>query len=122
MKPLRKDEDKDMDMTIIEAMDYIKDYDIDGITLTESGRGAAEIILAKRAGWTPTHALMLERVRNGVEKLPFKLAKTVSRTRLGDALDLARDITKVDRRKQKCKLRRKAAKARRRAAMEAAAA
>lgn len=122
MKPLRKDEDKDMDMTIIEAMDYIKDYDIDGITLTESGRGAAEIILAKRADWTPTHALMLERIRNGVEKLPLKLARTVSRTRLGDALDLVRDITKEDRRKQKCKLRRKAAKARRRAAMEGVAA
>ena len=122
MKPLRKDEDKDMDMTIIEAMDYIKDYDIDGITLTESGRGAAEIILAKRADWTPTHALMLERIRNGVEKLPLKLARTVSRTRLGDALDLVRYITKEDRRKQKCKLRRKAAKARRRAAMEGVAA
>ena len=122
MKPLRKDEDKDMDMTIIEAMDYIKDYDIDGITLTESGRGAAEIILAKRADWTPTHALMLARLRNGVEKLPLKLARTVSRTRLGDALDLVRDITKEDRRKQKCKLRRKAAKARRRAAMEGVAA
>ena len=122
MKPLRKDEDKDMDMTIIEAMDYIKEYDLDGITLTESGRGAAEIILAKRADWTPTHALMLERIRNGVEKLPLKLARTVSRTRLGDALDLVRDITKEDRRKQKCKLRRKAAKARRRAAMEGVAA
>ena len=122
MKPLRRDEDKDMDMTIIEAMDYIKDYDIDGITLTESGRGAAEIILAKRAGWTPTHALMLERIRSGVEKLPLKLARTVSRTRLGDALDLVRDITKEDRRKQKSKLRRKAAKARRRAAMEGVAA
>ena len=122
MEPLRKDEDKDMDMTIIEAMDYIKDYDIDGITLTESGRGAAEIILAKRADWTPTHALMLERIRNGVEKLPLKLARTVSRTRLGDALDLVRDITKEDRRKQKSKLRRKAAKARRRAAMEGVAA
>ena len=122
MKPLRKDEDKDMDMTIIEAMDYIKDYDIDGITLTESGRGAEEIILAKRAGWTPTHALMLERIRSGVEKLPLKLARTVSRTRLGDALDLVRDITKEDRRKQKSKLRRKAAKARRRAAMEGVAA
>ena len=122
MKPLRKDEDKDMDMTIIEAMDYIKEYDLDGMTLTESGRGAAEIILAKRADWTPTHALMLERIRNGVEKLPLKLARTVSRTRLGDALDLVRDITKEDRRKQKCKLRRKAAKARRRAAMEGVAA
>ena len=122
MEPLRKDEDKDMDMTIIEAMDYIKDYAIDGITLTESGRGAAEIILAKRADWTPTHALMLERIRNGVEKLPLKLARTVSRTRLGDALDLVRDITKEDRRKQKSKLRRKAAKARRRAAMEGVAA
>ena len=122
MKPLRKDEDKDMDMTIIEAMDYIKEYDLDGITLTESGRGAAEIILAKRADWTPTHALMLERIRNGVEKLPLKLARTVSRTRLGDALDLVRDITKEDRRKQKSKLRRKAAKARRRAAMEGVAA
>ena len=119
---MRKDEDKDMDMTIIEAMDYIKDYGIDGITLTESGRDAAEIILAKRSDWTPTHALMLERIRSGVEKLPLKLARTVSRTRLGDALDLVRDITKEDRRKQKSKLRRKAAKARRRAAMEGVAA
>lgn len=122
MEPLRKDEDKDMDMTINEAMDYIKAYDLDGITLTECGRGAAAIILEKRADWTPTHALMLERIRNGVEKLPFKLARTVSRTRLGDALDLVRDITMVDRRKQKSKLRRKAAKARRRAAMDSTAA
>ena len=122
MEPLRKEKDKDMDITINEAMDYIKAYDIDGITLTECGRGAAAIILEKRADWTPTHALMLERIRNGVEKLPFKLARTVSRTRLGDALDLVRDITKEDRRKQKSKLRRKAAKARRRAAMEGVAA
>lgn len=100
----------------------IKAYDLDGITLTECGRGAAAIILEKRADWTPTHALMLERIRNGVEKLPFKLARTVSRTRLGDALDLVRDITMVDRRKQKSKLRRKAAKARRRAAMDSTAA
>lgn len=111
-----------MNMTIKEAMDYIKAYEIDGITLTDSGRNAAMIILEKRKGWTPTHELMLIRLQNGVEKLPFKLARTVSRTRLGDALDLVRDLTRADRRKQKSKLRRKAAKARRRAAMEKAAA
>lgn len=109
-----------MNMTIKEAMDYIKAYEIDGITLTESGRNAAMIILEKRKGWSPTHELMLIRLQNGVEKLPFKLARTVSRTRLGDALELVRDLTRNDRRKQKCKLRRKAAKARRRAALAAA--
>ena len=108
-----------MDMTIIEAMDYVKAYEVDGIILTESGRNAAAIILERRATWTPTHALMLERIRNGVEKLPFKLARMVSRTRLGDALELVRKLTRVDRRKEKCKLRRKAAKARKRAAMAA---
>lgn len=108
-----------MDMTIIEAMDYVKAYEVDGITLTESGRNAAAIILERRATWTPPHALMLERIRNGVEKLPFKLARMVSRTRLGDALELVRKLTRVDRRKEKCKLRRKAAKARKRAAMAA---
>lgn len=110
------------DMTVTEAMDYVKAYDVDGITLTESGRGAAAIILEKRADWTPTHALMLERIRNGVEKFPFNLTRTVSRTRLGDALDLVRNITKDERRKQKTKLRRRAAKSRRRATMEVVAA
>ena len=109
-----------MDMTITEAMDYIKAYEIDGITLTDSGRAAAMTILERRKTWSPTHELMLIRLQNGVEKLPFKLGRTVNRTRLGDALELVRDLTRNDRRKQKCKLRRKAAKARRRAALAAA--
>ena len=111
-----------MSMTVIEAADYIKAYEVDGITLTESGRNAARIILEQRATWTPAHALMLERICNGVEKLPHKLVKLVKRTRLGDALELAKDMTRDSRRKQKSKLRRKAGKARRLAAMERAAA
>ena len=108
-----------MDMTIIEAMDYVKAYEVDGITLTENGRNAAAIILERRAEWTDSHALMLIRINNGVEKLPHKLVKLVKRTRLGDALELARKLTRVDRRKEKGKLRRKAAKARKHAAMAA---
>lgn len=110
-----------MDMTIIEAMDYVKAYEVDGITLTESGMGAARIILEHRAEWTDSHALMLSRIHNGVEKLPHKLVKLVKRTRLGDALELVRKLTRVDRRKEKCKLRRKAAKARRAAMARIAA-
>lgn len=110
-----------MDMTINEAMDYIKEIDLEGITLTESGRNAAAIILERRAEWTPTHALMLERIRNGVEKLPFKLERTVKRTRLGDAIALAMELTRDSLRTMKKKARRKAAKARR-AAMERTAA
>ena len=108
-----------MGMTIIEAADYVRAYDLDGISLTESGRGAAESILAHREAWTSTHALMLERIRGGMDKLPHRLVKLVARTRLGDALALARDMTKGSLRKEKCKARRKAARERRKAAMAA---
>ena len=107
-------------MTVTEMQDYIADYTIDGITLTESGRNAAITILEGRKTWTDSHNLMLWRLQNGVQPLPFKLGRLVNRTRLGDAIELARNLTREDRRKQKSKLRRKAAKARRRAAMAAA--
>lgn len=107
-------------MTIAEMQDYIADYTIDGITLTESGRNAALTILEGRKTWTDSHELMLWRLQNGVQPLPFKLGRLVNRTRLGDALELARKVTRQSRKNQKCKARRKAAKARR-AAMEAVA-
>ena len=107
-------------MTIAEMQDYIADYTIDGITLTESGRNAAITILEGRKTWTDSNNLMLWRLQNGVQPLPFKLGRLVNRTRLGDALELARDLTRKTRKNQKCKARRKAAKARR-AAMAAAA-
>lgn len=107
-------------MTIAEMQDYIADYTIDGITLTESGRNAAITILEGRKTWTDSHNLMLWRLQNGVQPLPFKLGRLVNSTRLGGALELARDLTRKTRKNQKCKARRKAAKARR-AAMEIAA-
>ena len=108
-------------MTVTEMQDYIADYTIDGITLTESGRNAAITILEGRKTWTDSHNLMLWRLQNGVQPLPFKLGRLVNRTRLGDALEFARDLTRKTRRNQKCKARRKAARARR-AAMAAVAA
>lgn len=102
-----------MSMTLLEAMDYVKAIDLDGITLTENGRGAAVIILERRKTWTSTHALMLQRIMDGMERLPFRLEKMVARTRLGDAIAIARDYTRDYLRKQKSKMRRKAAKNRR---------
>ena len=107
-------------ITVTEAMDYIQAYDNDGITLTEVGRNAAITILEKREGWTPKHSAHLKMLREGRNPMPLNLGRTVNRTRLGDAIELARDLTREDRRREKCKLRRKAAKARRRAAMAAA--
>lgn len=109
-------------MTVTEAMDYIQAYDNDGITLTEVGRNAAITILEKREGWTNKHSAHLKMLREGRNPMPLNLGRTVNRTRLGDAIELARDLTREDRRREKCKLRRKAAKARRRAAMAAATA
>jgi hypothetical protein len=100
-------------MTIAEMQDYIADYTIEGITLTEAGRNAAITILERRKDWTDAHNLMLWRLQTGVQPLPFKLGRLVNRTRLGDALELARDLTRKTRRNQKCKARRKAARARR---------
>ena len=107
-------------MTIAEMQDYIADYTIDGITLTEAGRNAAITILENRKTWTASHNLMLWRLQKGISPLPFKLGRLVNRTQLGDALELARDLTRKTRKNQKCKARRKAAKARR-AALEIAA-
>lgn len=110
------------DMTVTEAMDYILAYNLDGITLTEVGRNAAIAILEKRKGWTAKHSDHLKMLREGRNPMPFNLGRTVNSTRLGCAIELARDLSREDRRKQKSKLRRKAAKARRRAAMDSTAA
>lgn len=98
-----------MDMTIKEAMDYVKALDDEGITLTESGLGAAEIILERRKGWSDAHAAMLTNVRRiacyllkgKLAKLPYDLIRLVERTRLGDAIELARNLTREDRRREK---------------------
>ena len=42
-------------------------------------------------------------------KVPLKLSRLVSRTRLGDALDLVRDLNRKHIKNQKCKARRMAA-------------
>lgn len=99
-------------MTMIEAADYIAAMDFDGVTLTPSGANAAKAILARRAEWTPAHSIMLARLENGAMKVPLKLSRLVSRTRLGDALELVRDLNRKHIKNQKSKLRRKAAKAR----------
>lgn len=103
----------DMDMTIKEMLDYVAAVDAAGITLTPSGRGAACLILEKREGWTLAHKMMLDRIHGGEEVLPHKLRKLVARTRLGDALELARKLARGHIRNQKAKARRRAARARR---------
>lgn len=108
-----------MEMTIKEAMDYILEYDINGIVLTDAGRNAAIIILERREGWTNKHSAHLAMLRNGVSPMPQNLRRTVSRTRLGDAIELVRKLTRKLRKNQKSKARRKAAKARRAAAIAA---
>lgn len=100
-------------MTMIEAADYVAAMDADGITLTDAGMGAAKLILEKRAGWTPSHCLMLSRLDEGQAKLPHKLARLVARTRLGDALELMRKANRKHIRNQKARARRKASRARR---------
>ena len=99
-------------MKVVEMLDYVAGYDVDGITLTEVGRNAAANILERRADWTDAHAQMLGRIRNGVEKLPMRLRKLTARTRLGDAIELARTLSRDHVRAQKRKARRNAAKAR----------
>lgn len=96
-----KPQKETMTMTIAEMQDYIADYTNEGITLTESGRGAARIILLQREGWTATHRLMLERIEAGISPLPLKLGRVVNRTRLGDAIELARKITHKERKAEK---------------------
>lgn len=79
-------------ITEVEMLDYVKAVDAAGITLTESGRNAARAILERRADWTDSHKFMLFRIDNGDAVLPHKLRKLVNRTRLGDALELARKL------------------------------
>ena len=99
-------------MTMIEAADYIVAMDFDGVTLTPAGVGAAKAILARRVDWTPAHFTMLKHFESGAVKVPLKLARLVSRTRLGDALDLMRNLNRKHIKNQKGKFRRKAARAR----------
>ena len=105
-------------MTVAEAMDYVQAYELDGVKLTEVGRNAAITILENRQTWTNKHAAHLAMLKEGRNPMPLNLRRTVNGTRLGDALELARNLTREDRRREKCKLRRKAAKARKRAAMQ----
>lgn len=107
-------------MTMKEAADYIVAMDYDGVTLTESGINAAKTILANRTHWTKSHNAMMQRLESGMVKVPLKLAKLVNRTRLGDALDMVRDLNRQHIKNQKCRLRRKAAKARKAQARVAA--
>ena len=99
-------------MTIKEVLDYVKSVNSDGITLTECGRNAARTILEIRADWTDSHRMMLFRIADGDAVLPHKLRKLVSRTRLGDALEIARKLARPHIRNQKARARRRAAKAR----------
>ena len=110
-------------ITIAEMMDYVADCRPDGYRLAPAGIAAAETIPTRRADWTSDHRKMLDAVRTAPADaaFPHKLARLVSRTRLGDALELAWKVTRETRRNRKGKLRRKAAKARR-AAMNRATA
>lgn len=110
-------------MTVKEMLDYVADCGLTGYRLTPPGLAAAEIVLARRADWTAAHAKMLESVRTAPADavFPHNLRRLVAKTRLGDALELARKIARETRRNQKGKARRKAAKARRLAANRATA-
>lgn len=99
-------------ITIKEMLDYIEGVEGDGITLTASGCGAARIILERRDSWTPAHSAMLARVCNGERKLPLKLGRLVNRTRLGDAIDLAKRLTRKERKADRRRIRRNAARGR----------
>lgn len=99
-------------MTIKEMMDYVDDIKGDGVTLTANGIGAATTILERRRDWTTAHSNMLARIRNGEMKLPLKLAKLVNRTRLGDAIDLAKRLTRKERKADRRRIRINAASAR----------
>jgi hypothetical protein len=103
-------------ITFYEAMDYVQSVDLGGITLTEAGRNAAKAILERRRDWTDAHALMLGRLERGEVILPHKLTRLVNRTRLGDALDLARNLNRKHIKNQKAKARRKAARTKKAAA------
>ena len=110
-------------VTVKEMLDYVADCDLTGYRLTPSGLAAAEIILTRRADWTPRHRKMLESVRTATADavFPHDFRRLVAKTRLGEALELARKITRETRRNQKAKARRKAVKARRAAANRATA-
>ncbi len=103
-----------MKMSVIEMLDYIAAYDMDGITLTETGVGAAKLILERRH--TPAHEFMLARLERGEKKVPLKLRRLVYGTRLEEAIRLAKKLTRPEVRKQKAKARRKARKERMQAA------
>ena len=109
-----------MNMTIAEAVDYIEVYDINGIVLTEVGRNAAIAILERRKDWTDKHTAHLYMLRNGINPMPLNLRRTVNKTRLGDAIELARKLTRKLRKNQKSRARRKAARARKAAEVAAA--
>lgn len=100
------------EITATEAADYIAAVDMDGITLTPSGCGAARLILEQRSKWSPSHALMLGRIMNGATVLPHRLGRLVKRTRLGMAIELAEKLNRNHIRNQKRKARRRAVKAR----------
>lgn len=96
------------DMTMLEAADYIVEMNHDGVMLTPSGANAAKTILVRRANWTSAHSNMLTLLESGARKVPLKLVRLVSRTRLGDALDLVRNLNRKLIKNQKCRIRRKA--------------
>lgn len=118
-------------VTVKEMLDYVADCGLTGYRLTPSGLAAAEIILTRRADWTADHRKMLASVRTAPADavFPHNFRRLVAETRLGEALELARKITRETRRNQKSKTRRnqkskarrKAAKARRAAANRATA-
>ena len=100
------------EITATEAADYVASVDLNGVTLTPSGCGAARLILEYRHNWTPSHALMLNRIMRGETTLPHKIRRLVNGTRLGLALDLCAQTSRSHVRNQKRKARRKAARAR----------
>lgn len=109
-----------MKMSLYEAATLVRSVELEGITLTTEGREIAKGILETRKGWTPKHALMLERINRGEIVLPHKLTRLVANTRLALALDLARDMAIDGIRAKKRSARRKAARKRRHEASTAA--
>ena len=98
-------------MTVAEMNDYIAAVAMDGYTLTNCGIGAAMIILERRKGYTPAHALMLSRLQNGAGKVPLELRRLVEGTRLGDALKMAMKLARSHIHNQKQRERKARARA-----------
>jgi hypothetical protein len=99
-------------MNVSEMLEYVADCNVNGFRLTPKGRIAALEILQERQKWTDDHVVMYKRLKASTEEafIPFKFQRVATKTRLWQALDLAKKLTKKTRKTQRRKLRIKAHK------------